>query len=89
MKLIASIASSNWAAGFRHVNCTNPACSRWLTQRHLAVRPVGLTLQEDWYCSYRCAAERIDARVTCISVRQIIPAVGEITLAPKFLRTSE
>ena len=34
-------------------------------------------------------AERIDAPATRINVRQIVPAVGEITLAPNFLRTSE
>ncbi len=79
MKLISSITQSEWAAGFRHVNCTHPGCNRWLTQRHLSVRPVGLTLRDEWYCSYRCAAERIDARV-----QELLPSVGKT--APRRLR---
>ena len=79
MNLIASIASSSWAAGFRHVNCASPGCNRWLTQRHLSVRPVGVRLRDDWYCSYRCATDPIETRIL-----ELLPSVGKV--APRRLR---
>lgn len=72
MNLIASISSSPWAAGFRHVNCAKPGCNRWLTQRHLSARPVGVTIRDAWYCSYRCAVAPLEERF-----RELMPTISK------------
>ncbi len=63
MKLIESITNSNWAAAFRHVHCAKRGCPRWLTQRHLSVRKVGVHLGASWYCSYRCVASALQGKL--------------------------
>ena len=64
MKLIHSIAAASWVSGFKHVTCSRPNCARWLTQRHLETRKVGVSFEEQWYCSYRCLASELDAALT-------------------------
>jgi hypothetical protein len=54
MKLFDVFTSSSWASGFKSVTCSREGCSRWLTQRHLESRRVGVTFKDDWYCCYRC-----------------------------------
>ena len=61
MKLLEHASVSSWVNGFRHVTCSRPDCSRWLTQRHLNSRKVGVTFEDEWYCSYRCLASELDA----------------------------
>ncbi len=60
MKLIETITSSSLFAGFKHVTCTRPNCSRWLTQRHFETRKVGVSFGGEWYCSYRCVATALE-----------------------------
>ena len=69
MNLLERISATGWAQGFRPVNCGSPSCSRWLTHRQLSVRSVGVTMAENWYCSYRClraTAQRHMARLLAI-----------------------
>jgi Type II secretion system (T2SS), protein E, N-terminal domain len=56
MSLIHSITTSPWIVGFKAVSCSSDDCSRWLTQRHLSARKVGVKLDGNWYCSYSCFA---------------------------------
>ncbi len=62
--LIQSITASPWVIGFKTVQCSRDDCSRWLTQRHLAARRVGVTMQDQWYCSYSCFASVASERLT-------------------------
>jgi hypothetical protein len=68
MGLIDSIAASSWITGFKVVSCGNEGCKRWLTQRHLTGRKVGVKMQNSWYCSYACfeavAADRLSRLLT-------------------------
>jgi len=68
MNLMQSISGSAWVAGFKTVPCTDSKCTRWLTQRHLSSRSVGVRMLDKWYCSYSCfataAAERFSQLLT-------------------------
>lgn len=50
------IRSWPWVAGFKTVRCSSEECSRWLTQRHLTARKVGVSMRGKWYCGYECFA---------------------------------
>ncbi len=60
MKLIESITASSWVTGFKHITCSRPECTRWLTQRHFETRKVGVKFEEKWFCSYRCLARGLE-----------------------------
>jgi hypothetical protein len=61
MKLIHSIASPAWAAGFRVFTSRCEGCHRSLALRHLSAQKAGITMHGCWYCSSACfkaAAEK-------------------------------
>ncbi|SEF63057.1 Type II secretion system (T2SS), protein E, N-terminal domain [Bryocella elongata] len=60
MNLVESLSKSSWIAGFKTVPCNRDKCRRWLTQRALDTRHVGITLEGKWYCSYRCVASAVE-----------------------------
>lgn len=64
MNLVAAISKSSWIAGFKTVPCGRDKCRRWLTQRALDSRRVGVTLEDKWFCSYRCVAVALEETVT-------------------------
>jgi hypothetical protein len=64
MNLVESLSKSSWIAGFKTVPCTRDKCRRWLTQRALEARHVGITQEGKWYCSYRCAAASVEEQIT-------------------------
>ncbi len=68
MKLMQSIQQSALVSGFKMVPCAHATCTRWLTQRHLSARSVGVKLLGRWYCSYSCfasaAADRLSHLLT-------------------------
>lgn len=63
MNLVATLSRSPWISGFKTVACQHERCRRWLTQRALETRRVGITFEEKWYCSYRCLAARLHDQV--------------------------
>jgi hypothetical protein len=76
MQLVESITTSTWIGGFKAVTCKSEKCSRWLTQRQLATRRVGVTLASGWYCSYRCVTAAMEGSFTqLLSVRASRPPV--------------
>lgn len=60
MNLLTQLGVSDWARGFKPVTCSAEPCRRWLTERQLHVRRVGVTVGEAWYCSYACALQRVE-----------------------------
>ncbi len=64
MKLMQSIQQSPLVSGFKMVPCAHANCSRWLTQRHLSARSVGVKLLGHWYCSYPCFASAATDRLS-------------------------
>jgi hypothetical protein len=66
--LIHSLTTSPWIAGLKAIQCSHADCSRWLTQRHLATRKVGVTMQGCWFCSYGCFNSIATARLRQLSV---------------------
>jgi hypothetical protein len=64
MSLVESLSKSSWIAGFKTVPCSHEKCRRWLTKRALDTRRVGITVEDKWYCSYRCVASSVDEQIT-------------------------
>jgi len=64
MSLVESLSKSSWISGFKTVPCRREKCRRWLTQRALDTRHVGITLEGKWYCSYRCVASVVEENIT-------------------------
>jgi hypothetical protein len=63
VRLMDVITASPWMAGFKTVRCSSKDCARWLTQRHLDSRRVGVKMDESWYCCYACFAAAAEDRL--------------------------
>lgn len=74
MKLMQSIQASTFVAGFKTVPCAHANCTRWLTQRHLSARCVGVKLRDRWYCSYPCFASAAVDRLSHLLTLSTIPS---------------
>ncbi len=64
MRLLEQFGASEWVRGFRPVNCGNETCSRWLTERQLSVRRVGVSMGATWWCSFRCVRTSLESQLS-------------------------
>ncbi len=69
MKLVQSFTTRAWTGGFKAVVCSNKGCSQWLSERQLTNRRVGVTMNERWYCSYRCFVSTAEERFAQLLTR--------------------
>ena len=67
------IRSWPWVAGFKTVRCSSEDCNRWLTQRHLAARKVGVSMRGKWYCGYACFARVASERISQLMAKDARP----------------
>lgn len=56
MKLIHSILTGAWAAGFKVITVRCENCQRSLTLRHVSAHKAGIWMRDCWYCSSNCFA---------------------------------
>jgi hypothetical protein len=74
MNLLEKMGTSAWAQGFKPVSCSDVSCGRWLTHRQLSVSCVGVTMADNWYCSYRCFRAAAQEYITkLMSTRAVFP----------------
>ncbi len=77
MNLFTQFGVSDWARGFKPVSCSGEPCRRWLTERQLHVRRVGVSVDNAWYCSYRCALQRVETQLRALLLpraqRRVMP----------------
>lgn len=72
MKLLESIGATEWINGLKVVTCAHSRCNRWITQRYLDVRRVGVTFGDQWYCSYGCFQPAAEEQI--VKLRSDAPA---------------
>jgi hypothetical protein len=64
MKMINSIASPAWAAGFKFITSRCEGCHRSLALKHLSTRKAGITMHGCWYCGCACFKEASEKKLT-------------------------
>lgn len=64
MRLIHSITTQVWSAGFRAISARCEFCERSMTLRHFSAHKAGIRMHGRWYCSSSCFASAAEERLS-------------------------
>jgi len=74
MRLIQSITTQAWSAGFRAISARCEFCERSMTLRHFSAQKAGIRMHGRWYCSSSCFASAAEEKLSELATSWPEPA---------------